>query len=123
MIVAFVWPNCNFRLTNSTWSNEPKHVFFVGFSQEELAKHFPKEVWSNPSPEHMEDCGNKVYMLIAFDQSFAERSTWHYPIDNLWNGYSPFRNFGPKTQCEIKDLSELKELVNFIDPVDLKGSY
>jgi hypothetical protein len=123
MIVAFVWPNCNFRLKTGTWSNEPKHAFFVGFSQEELAKHFPDEKWSNPSPEYMEGCRNKVYMLIAFDLSFAERSTWHYPIDNLWNGYSPFRNLGQKTQCEIKDLKELEDLINFIDPVDLKGHF
>lgn len=106
MIVAFIWPNCNFQ--KGKWGAKPVDAYFVGLTVDEVKQHFPDMEINQDhlSPAHMTKCGNRLWWLVGKDGSFCDRHAWYYPICNQWNGSSPFVHIQEK---EINNFEELKD--------------
>lgn len=110
MLVSFFWPNCDYRGKEGGWGHPAVDAYAVGFTPEEMAVHRPDDKY-NPkdlSPPDMGKAAGRIYCVYAHDLSFSFPIHWYYPIDHMWNGYSPFQSLNP--EVEITDLSDLRDL-------------
>ena len=118
MIVRFFWPNCNYwKKINDT---APVDAFWVESTEDEaISCVFPLLTLSQvEKSNHLairfrkvaKDMGNPNHQycfLVACDLSSIEPFEPHYPIHQLWNGYSPFRSI---PEHRFDDIASIKNI-------------
>lgn len=113
MIVTHAWPKCEYW--GGQWGQEPIDGFFVGFTYEEAKQVLMGRVTlrsgdknADPLSPGWENITSRIWFLISRSGLAVDRCTWHYPIDHMWNGHSPFEPY--PSPIEITHLDELQKL-------------
>lgn len=118
MLVRLFWRDCVYR--DREWGATPVDCFWVEATKREaewvifprlsssardlsksLAQRHSHMAAMMGSPDH------PYCYLVARDLSSIDSFQPHYPIANLWNGYSPFRSM---PLMEITTLEELQTI-------------
>ena len=132
MLLRAYWPDCRFR--NWEWQETDLDSFWVECTlQEAKTEAIPRLTGGKQSEGSLERelsrcedpsmvaavCdmykGNPdavdsamLFFLVARDLGSVLPMPWHYPVANLWNGYSPFREI---ESVSIVSLAELSNVV------------
>jgi len=112
MIIRFMWKNCkNFNEQDAYWVEcreaEAKEKIFQFLSEDDFKMLDSYGRNAEHLAEFMDNPGYTHCFLISKDATFFQASPVHYPVHQLWNGYSPFRVID---KIEITELSELKDI-------------
>lgn len=118
MLVRLFWRKCAYR--NKDWGAPPVDCFWVEATKQEAEEVVFQRFTPADQAESRSLADRHSHMaammgapdhpycfLVARDLSSIDSFQPHYPIANLWNGYSPFRSIPLK---EVSNLEELKSI-------------
>jgi hypothetical protein len=129
MIIRCFWRNCDYR--GKEWGSKPIDAFWVEAIKEEAEVGISP--WLKPAQiaesiklaetykglaKMMGQPDRPFCFLIARDLSSIDPFHVSYPIDNLWNAYSPFERMD-----ETRSISRLEEIRNLALPAGNNTSY
>ena len=118
MLVRLGWPDCNpsrygirelSELVDAFWvectPEEASRLVEPRMSEEDLSS--IERVGAHYGWPHLYDGADRCCFLVARDLSFISAFHAHYPVHQMWNAYSPFREVAATT---IETLDQIPAL-------------
>ena len=111
MLIRAFWRNCDLCRDDALWVEativEAESSVFSRLSADDISasRQFAKE--TGHMAEAMGRPDLTFCFLVSRDLSFIRPFPVHYPIHNLWNGYSPFEEM---PAIDVEDLDALREI-------------
>ena len=94
MLIRFFWRNCDLCDDDALWVEatkaEAESIIFPRLSVDEISKSKQLSKQTERIDKSMGKANQTFCFLMSKDISFIRPFPVHFPVHNLWNGYSPF---------------------------------
>ena len=118
MIVRLFWKNCSVAGTDAVWveatKKEAEAIIFPRLTSAMIAE--SRKFSDLIMAERMGNPGHSYCFLVEQDLGSIVPKPVHYPIHNLWNGYSPFE------EMEVIEISNIDEIRDIVLPASVSHS-
>ena len=111
MLIRFIWKDCDLCGGDAFWletteQEASEHVFPL-LNDDAVAASRDLAQGSEHLAEMMGQPGHTFCYLVSGEMTFIRPFKPAYPVQHLWNGYSPSVEINP---VELRRLSEIKRL-------------